>query len=152
MDLEYLGERDHLKYSFVVRPGADPGRIALGYRGAEQVRLTEDGGLEIRTPLGLIREAAPVTYQERDGQRLAVASAFSLASDSDLGTHTVTFEVGAYDPTLSLVIDPTIIYTGYIGGTNPNGFDDARSIAVDAAGALYVGGSTTSTQADFPGW
>ncbi len=150
VDLEYLGERDHLKYSFVVRPGADPSRITLGYRGAEQVRLTEDGGLEIRTPLGLIREAAPVTYQERNGQRLSVSSAFSLTAAPELGTHTVTFEVGAYDPTLPLVIDPSVAYTGYVGGTNPNGFDDARSIAVDASGALYAGGSTTSTQADFP--
>lgn len=40
-----------------------------------------------------------------------------------------------------------LIYVGYIGGSgNETGF----GIAVDAAGAAYVTGSTTSTEADFP--
>lgn len=151
IDLFYVGEQDHLKYSFVVQPGADPGRIALGYRGAEDVRLAEDGGLDLVTSLGHIHEGAPVTYQEVDGQHVPVSSAFVLASDPVLGTHVVGFDVGAYDPTLPLVIDPpVIVYTGFIGGTNPNGFDQGAGVAADAAGAAYAVGATTSTQADFP--
>src|SRR5262249_21773110 len=123
----------------------------LGYRGAERVRPTEDGGLEASTPFGGIRESAPLTYQEVDGRRVEVPSTFVLASDPELGLGVAGFEVGEDDPALPVVIDPAVLlYSGYIGGTNPNGFDDASGIAVDATGAAYVGGSTTSTEADFP--
>ncbi len=40
-----------------------------------------------------------------------------------------------------------LIYVGYIGGS---GNETAFGIAVDAAGAAYVTGGTTSTEADFP--
>jgi len=40
-----------------------------------------------------------------------------------------------------------LIYVGYIGGS---GNETAFGIAVDASGAAYVTGSTTSTEADFP--
>jgi uncharacterized repeat protein (TIGR01451 family) len=151
VDVTYTSDLGHLKYSVVIQPGGDPRQIALGYRGATETRIAEDGGLEVMTPLGLIRESAPVTFQEVDGQQIAVPSAFTLQHDAELGTSTVGFEVGAYDPTVPLVIDPpVIVYLGYVGGTNPNGFDDARNLAVDGEGSLYVGGGTTSTEATFP--
>ena len=38
IDLVYEGAADRMKYSFVVKPGADPGQIKLAYRGAYGVR------------------------------------------------------------------------------------------------------------------
>jgi len=55
------------------------------------------------------------------------------------------FEVGAYDASLPLVIDPTLVYSTYLGGS---GFDYGSGIAVDSAGNAYVTGQTYST--DFP--
>jgi hypothetical protein len=52
IDLVYRGAVDKLKYEFVVRPGADPRKIRLRYRGAEAVRLTDAGALRVETPLG----------------------------------------------------------------------------------------------------
>ena len=37
------GRRRRLKYTFVVKPGADPGQIRLAYRGATAVTLTDAG-------------------------------------------------------------------------------------------------------------
>ncbi|MFN8632428.1 MAG: SBBP repeat-containing protein [Chloroflexota bacterium] len=148
INLEYVGDNDHLKYSFVVQPGADPHRIALAYRGAETVRLTEQGGLESVTPLGTIREAPPLTYQELDGQRTEVPSSYVLDSDPELGAHVVGFEVGPYDHALPIVIDPTqVVYAGFIGGSDD---EIVNGIAVDSQGAAYVAGETASTEGDFP--
>jgi hypothetical protein len=57
----------------------------------------------------------------------------------------IAFHVGAYDPTLPLIIDPVLSYSTYLGGTQDDG---GNSIAVDSAGSAYVAGTTFS--ADFP--
>ncbi len=59
--------------------------------------------------------------------------------------HEIGFRVGAYDRTRPLIIDPVLSYSTYLGGS---GFDEGNSIAVDATGAVYVSGTTSST--DFP--
>ena len=60
------------------------------------------------------------------------------------GTH-VGFEVGTYDATKPLVIDPVLVYSTFLGGS---GDDFSNGIAVDATGDAYVVGLTDS--ADFP--
>ena len=65
---------------------------------------------------------------------------FQLAGDRE-----VRFEVGAYDRRRSLVIDPTVTYSTYIGGT---GTITVKKIAVDSTGSVYLTGSVSSP--DFP--
>lgn len=67
IDLVYSGTVNKLKYEFVVQPGADASRIKLAYRGASGVALGEGGRLEVRTPLGNLRDDEPVAYQEKNG-------------------------------------------------------------------------------------
>ncbi len=140
IDLIYSGTFDQLKYEFVVQPGADPARIRLAYRGAS-VRLNEAGQLELTAPAGGLQDDAPVAYQVVDGQRAPVAAAYALddtAQSGADGSGSYGFRVGAYDPTLPLVIDPAMLfYAGYIGGS---GTDRGYGIAVDAAGNAYVAG------------
>src|SRR5205085_4429825 len=57
----------------------------------------------------------------------------------------VSFRVGAYDPSVALVIDPTVVYSTYLGGSDG---DVGNGIAVDAVGDAYVTGDTGST--NFP--
>jgi Ca2+-binding RTX toxin-like protein len=78
-------------------------------------------------------------YQSIAGRRVMVEGRFSLEGGE------VGFEVGAYDHRHPLVIDPTIVYSTYLGGS---GDDVGWGIAVDGSGAAYVTGSTTST--NFP--
>jgi len=155
IDLVYSGTVNRLKYEFVVQPGADPARIRLAYRGAT-VRVNDAGQLEVSTPAGGFQDDAPVAYQEVGGQRVPVAVAYALEDAATLGADVLGvdeprsygFRVGAYDPTLPLVIDPAVlVYCGYIGG---NEDDIGRGIAVDAAGNAYVAGWTRSTEATFP--
>src|SRR5262249_36711822 len=59
-----------------------------------------------------------------------------------LAENTVGFDIGSYDHNATLVIDPILSYSTFLGG---NGDDDARAITTDSLGNIYVTGTTTST-------
>jgi hypothetical protein len=148
IDLVYSGTVNRLKYTFVVKPGADPQRIKLAYRGATAVRLTDAGELEVSTPAGGFRDERPYAYQEINGRRVEVAAAYALAPQSPAGVQGYSFSLGPYDQGKPLVLDPAVlVYAGYIGGS---GSDTGQGIAVDSAGNAYVTGVTQSTEATFP--
>ena len=161
IDLVYSGTVNKLKYEFVVNPGADPSKIRLAYRGAAGLAVDKEGRLEIKTPLGNFHDDAPIAYQEIEGKQVGVPLAYSLDEESGnsspensrtdekgLRTCNYGFEIGAYDKTKRLVLDPAIlIYCGYVGGAS-----GARGgwIAVDGSGNAYITGDTESTETTFP--
>ena len=140
IDVVYYGEGRRLAFDFVVAPGADPGRIALDFEGADALEIDADGDLVVRGPADGLRQRRPVLYQEVDGVRTPVGGRYVLR-----GPHRVGLHVSAYDATRPLVIDPSLIYSTYLGGS---GLDAANGIAVDGAGRAYVTGFTDSV--DFP--
>jgi uncharacterized protein (TIGR03437 family) len=143
IDLLYSGETDRLKYQFVIQPGARPEQIRLAYRGAESVKVNEAGQLEVSTPAGGFHDEKPYAWQEAGGRRREVAAGYALRGAGEYG-----FQVGDYDASLPLVLDPAVlVYAGYIGGS---GLDQGFGIAVDGAGNAYVNGYTQSSQANFP--
>src|SRR5438105_4311781 len=120
-----------------ILPGADPERIVLGFQGAERLEINAEGELVLHAAGGAIHQRVPVIYQEIDGVRTKIEGRYVLKD-----AHRVGFKVAAYDQSRPLVIDPTLIYATYLGG---NGGEQGIGIAVDAAGAAYVTGGTTST-------
>src|SRR5262249_49364897 len=85
----------------------------------------------------------PVIYQQAsDGSRQTVDGNYKL-----LGENLVGFEVGAYDTTRALVIDPVVSYSSFLGGSGDDAHDSV-SVAVDASGNAYIASGTTS--GDFP--
>ena len=141
IDVLYHGAERRLAYDLLVAPGADPSRIAMTFEGAEGLALDEAGNLLVLVAGRSVRHQAPFAYQEIDGRRHEVASRFVLAGDGR-----VAIAVGEHDRARPLVIDPTLTYATFVGGS---GYDVASAVAVDATGAVYVAGATTS--ADFPG-
>jgi hypothetical protein len=140
VDLVYYGNQQQLEYDFVLQPGANPGVIRLSCQGAQNVTLDAQGNLVLQTADGDVVEQAPVVYQDGAGGRQAVAGRYVL-----LGPDGVGFQVGGYDASRPLIIDPVLSYATYLGGS---GADSGSSIAVDASGSVYVTGSTSSL--DFP--
>ncbi|MBE0643470.1 MAG: fibronectin type III domain-containing protein, partial [Bacteroidetes bacterium] len=122
-----------LKYEFIVHPGGRVDDIRLRYDGAADIRLHVDGGMDVLSPLGVIRESAPVTYQN-SGHELS--SAF-LLDGSD-----VSFAVQQYDHGSDLIIDP---WATYLGGS---GNDLRPKLTLDASGNVLICGGTQSL--DFP--
>jgi hypothetical protein len=82
----------------------------------------------------------PVAYQQKDGARQSVDARFVLQANNR-----VSFALGNYDHRRELVIDPSVSYATYLGGTAE---DDGYAIAVDGSGNAYVTGETKST--NFP--
>ncbi|HMV84552.1 MAG TPA: SBBP repeat-containing protein [Blastocatellia bacterium] len=149
IDLVYAGTVNRMKYSFVVKPGADPKQIKLAYRGAEAVRINADGELEIATPVESFKDDRPVSHQEVNGRQIEISTSFHLEKQSAIE---YGFTLGDYDRSRELVIDPTVlIYCGYIGGSG-GGTDNeaAANIAVDGSGNAYIVGHTDSPPNTFP--
>jgi hypothetical protein len=144
IDLVYYGNQRQLEYDFVVAPGSDPGAINVSFAGARKMHLDDQtGDLILSTKGGDVHFHKPVAYQAADSAEQAkhyVESSFVLDAQNR-----VTFQLGAYDHSKALVIDPTLGYSTYLGGT---GNDYATSIAVDSTGSAYVTGYTAST--NFP--
>jgi hypothetical protein len=145
IDLVYYGTQGQLEYDFVVAPGAQTEAIHLSFKGEKHLAITANGDLDLEGQYGSATFNKPVVYQEVNGHRRPVAASFRLETDNS-----VSFAVAGYDRTLSLVIDPVLVYSTYLGGsgsTQGQG-DVGNGIAVDAAGNAYVVGTTTSL--DFP--
>ncbi|MFK4168748.1 SBBP repeat-containing protein [Paenibacillus lautus] len=140
VDLIFHGEGGKLKYDVVVQPGARLDDIQFAYRGAERLSLDEEGNLLIHTSYGILTEERPVSYQEIDGKKVVVESRFVVKPNAH-GELVYSFEVGhGYHPDYGVVIDPSIVYSTYLGSTSPT--TDTTAIAVDASGHAYVTGDS----------
>jgi hypothetical protein len=146
VDLVYYGNQSQLEYDFVVAPKADPKAVQLHFAGAEKLKLAANGDLIVAAKDGEIAFHKPVVYQAVNGQRQPVDGSFTL-----LARNTVGFTLGSYDRSREVVIDPTLAYSTYLGGSSPSenlGGNAAYDVAVDSAGSAYVTGSTGN--ASFP--
>ncbi|MGI8810038.1 MAG: Calx-beta domain-containing protein [Acidimicrobiales bacterium] len=143
IDVVWSGTGGHIEATYRLAPGTDPDQVRVAWQGAESVAVTGEGRLAVTTPARSFEEDAPKAYQDVDGHRIPVEVAYELDGAGAYG-----FRLGAYDPVLPLVIDPTVlVYAGFLGGS---GYDEGRGIAVDGAGNAYVTGITDSTSATFP--
>jgi hypothetical protein len=147
ISLAYYGGPGGLEYDFVLAPGADPHAIALKFEGASGVELDAQGDLVVHTAAGDLVQHAPVVYQDSSGARQPVAGRFALHSElKTQNSKLKTFDVGPYDHSRPLVIDPLVLgYSTYLGGAKA---DLAYGIAVDGKAGAYVAGQTLSS--NFP--
>lgn len=140
IDLVYYGNGQKLEYDFVVAPGADPSAAEITFEGADRLDVDRDGNLVLTIAGRELRHSPPRLYQEIGGERREVAGRYELRGNGAVG-----FVCGPYDASRSLVVDPTLVYSTILGGV---GSERGLSIDVDASGAAYVTGWSTSP--DFP--
>jgi hypothetical protein len=132
----FYGNQRQLEYDLILRPRANPSSIALRIDGAQAITIAEDGDLKLETTAGPIVMKRPLVYQEAGGARQTVNGGYVLLNDD-----TVAFELGEYDRSRALVIDPVLTYSTYLGGT---GRDSVNHMIVDGEGNAYVTGQTFS--------
>ncbi|MBR4230249.1 MAG: gliding motility-associated C-terminal domain-containing protein [Bacteroidales bacterium] len=119
IDMEIYSASNALKYNFILHPGADPTQVALDYEGTDGVSLSADGGLVIRTSVRDVVELKPYAYQASGtGDEQEVRSRWRVSRTKE--GYRATVEVGDYDRSRDLVIDPVLIFSTYTGSTADN--------------------------------
>jgi hypothetical protein len=121
-----------LKYDFIVHPGGNPKDIQIAFDYADNISLNANGGIDIISKLGTIKEASPISFQ---GKR-KVNSSFNLQGNL------LSFNVGNYNSKADLTIDPDVLWTTYFGGS---GYDEVTSTCSDESGNTYITGFTSAT-------
>ncbi|MFN7998688.1 MAG: SBBP repeat-containing protein [Bryobacteraceae bacterium] len=152
VDLVFYGNQRQLEYDLILAPGADPDRIAWQVDGARP-SVDAAGNLDLNAPNGPAAFKKPLLYQMYGGQKKIVEGSFAVAGNR------ISFQVGRYDRSKPLVVDPVLSYASYLGGSGTDHIGlstgpgllqvgTSQAIAVDSAGSAYVTGYTYSL--DFP--
>jgi hypothetical protein len=163
IDLEVYGVEKQIEYDWIVKPGGNPDEIRFRYKNVKGTRLDKEGNLLIVTDFGQLMHKKPVGYQEigmaQSAKRTAHNDDVGAGSQTcpqerkdvnvtfkKIGKDTYGFQVGEYDKSRELIIDPVVlVYSTYLGGGNN---DHIFALAVDSSGCAYATGNTYST--NFP--
>ena len=97
-----------VEYDFVLHPGANPKLIQLNYSHADKLELNENGELVVSTHLGKLVEGKPMCTSVENNS--TVTSQFVLKNS------TLSFQLGNYNSASTLIIDPTLVWSRYVGG------------------------------------
>jgi hypothetical protein len=146
IDLVVRGTSEGLKYDLLVAPGADLASLVIGCEGVIGMDLDAKGTLLLRTPAGPLRHAPGRTWQvQPDGTEREIACRVRLVGERSFG-----FELEGYDRSLPLVIDPSLLWSTFLGSATPSqpAIDAAYSVATDANGDVTLVG--TAAWNDFP--
>ncbi|HXH48429.1 MAG TPA: SBBP repeat-containing protein, partial [Terriglobia bacterium] len=140
VDVVFGSAHGNLEYDFTVAPGATPEAIRLVFQGFDSVRLDSRGNLVLRLGPDQIVQRRPFLFQQNSEGQQVVQGRYTIR-----GRYEVGFEVGRFDRSRPLYIDPVLSYATYLGGS---AYDSSTAIAVDASGNSYITGWTNST--NFP--
>jgi len=142
IDMRSYIDKGSPRYDLIVAPGADPSKVRFQYKGAKSVRLANDNTIRFVTRYGEVQVADLFAYQDLENGRTPVRAKFQQKADGSFG-----FDLGSYDASKPLVIDP-IVYSTVFGGFAPPltdlGIDGARGVAIDQFNNAYVTGFTNS--------
>lgn len=134
VDARYYIQNGSLKYEFLLAKGIDPNIIQLDFQGAEQLRISRDGDLIIKTSVNEWVEKKPVSYQKNNlGDLEEIKSKYKLSGNR------LSFSFPKdVNPNEALIIDPFLIFSGYSGSPVDN---FGYTATYDAQGNLYGGGN-----------
>ena len=110
IDVVYYGNRDQLEYDMVVAPQADPHSITIKLTGESRFALNSAGDLELQTPYGTVTHHRPLAFQLIDHRRKEVPAGYNLVAANE-----VRIQLGEYDRSHELVIDPTLAISSQCG-------------------------------------
>ncbi len=130
------GESGQFEYDFVLAPSADTSKLRLAFKGIDDLRVDSAGDLVLRVGDEDIRQKHPNIYARGDLAQQRVESQYVLT-----GPNEVALLIGPRDTRLTWVIDPVMVFSSYLGGSDT---DSTGAIALDSTGNVYVAGTTIS--------
>lgn len=129
-----LPEEGGMKYKFIVHPGIVVPEIAFELSGADNLQLDESGDLIINSLFGKMTDHAPTAFTSVSRENIPIK--YSLIDNKVL----FDFSGSAISSPEGIVIDPWITATTFPASNR------AFDIQEDAAGNVFVHGSTTNYQ------
>ncbi len=120
-----------LKYEYIIKPHGNPNLISLNYTGVNGIKI-ENKNLIIQTKFGSIKEFEPFTYQLNGKEKKKIASSYKKIDEK------IVFELGDYDNSKNLIIDPELVFSSYSGSISDNW---SHTATYDLKGNLYAGGT-----------
>ena len=141
IDLQVTSQGVNIKYSFVVKPGADAANIAMSYVGTQGIELS-NGNLVLKTSVGDILDTEPYAYQLINGKEQVVNCGYQLKNNR------VQFMLpDGYDKSTDLVIDPTLVFSTFSGSMADN---FGYSATYDSKGNAYAAGTVFQLTGSYP--
>lgn len=152
IDLVFHSSKYGVKYDFVVRPGGNVADIQMRYNNAETIGLKTGAKLSITTPLGNIEEEKPVSYAINSTQsyRPLEVNGSPVQSRFIVKGNTVGFDVAEYDTDRTLVIDPYVLWSTFLGSELKEHVEGVAVGAWNKDQQVIVSGWTAG--AGFPAW
>lgn len=140
IDIVYGQNEQGAKYDLYVSPGADPEDIRIQVHGATGMSVEDDALVTTTSSATVMDSGLDIFYDTNSNDK--VTGEFKLIGDDTYG-----FEVGDYDRTKTLVIDPVLSCTLWGGDIGTNGM----GLAIDDDGNVYHSGLTRINMYTSPG-
>ncbi|MBI3510305.1 MAG: gliding motility-associated C-terminal domain-containing protein [Bacteroidetes bacterium] len=113
IDIEFIfHSSEGIKYSIIVHPGGDISNVKMDWNGMKKMDLEASGDVHVQTMFGEIVDHAPSTFYS-DDHSSAITSSFVKNEKS------ISFQLGDYDHSRAIVIDPWQLTSG-LGYGNSN--------------------------------
>ena len=146
IDLKVYSKYGQLKYEWTVSPNADASQIQIELEGLDGVTVKENN-LILQTSIGSFTDKNLQVFQTSD--RLQKNhSQESIPCNYKLKNNRISYIFPkGYNKTLSLIIDPILVFSTYSGSRGDN---FGYTATFDLRGNLYAGGITDNTHGEYP--
>ncbi len=140
IDIIYKFNENNIRYDFELAPNADPSQIKIKFTGQDNIQITPDGNLQLTTTLGEIQQTKLYVFQDNGTSQNKIECKFKIEGDGVVG-----FDIGNYDHSKPVIIDPTYVFGSFLGGSST---DYAYATTIDPSDNPVVAGYTYSS--NFP--
>ncbi len=135
IDVRYYTNQGGMKYDIIARPGSDISKIALRYEGVDKLEV-KNKELSIATSVGKMKESIPYSFLFDGKEKKEINCLYKLKDNI------VRFDVKDHDPDVTLIIDPSLIFSSFSRSTVDNW---GYTATYGPDGSMYGGGSVFGT-------
>ncbi len=128
----YQNQDGDAEFDLIVNSGANPGDISFVIKGADQIRLDKSGDMLVCNSIRDLIHSAPVSFSKNH----KIQSSYKLSGNK------LSYEIGHYEKSQPLIIDPIVRLWGTLYGGESA--EEATGIVTDSDGNVYVCGYTNS--------
>ncbi len=137
----YFNTIGNLKYDIELSAFANPNVYKTEYQGADSLEITKEGVLIIYNSIAPVKEMKPYAYQIINGEKREIPCTYAKKGN------TVFFDLGDYNTSEKLIIDPEIVFSTFTGSSVDNwGYTATNGID----GAAYGGGIVFGGTGTYP--